>query len=115
MPLLRLEVGTPVPAAKKEALLKGASKILANVIGKPEAYVMVTLAECAGTFAGQAGPMVFADVRSIGGLDRKTNGALAQALCDLLERELSVAPDRIYLNFTDVAASSWGWNGHTFG
>ncbi|MGA2180101.1 MAG: phenylpyruvate tautomerase MIF-related protein [Verrucomicrobiota bacterium] len=24
-------------------------------------------------------------------------------------------PDRIYLNFTDVPAANWGWNGNTFG
>jgi phenylpyruvate tautomerase PptA (4-oxalocrotonate tautomerase family) len=26
-----------------------------------------------------------------------------------------VPPDRIYLNFTDVPAGNWGWNGDTFG
>ena len=115
MPLLRLEVGTPVPAAKKEALIKAASKVVADCTGKPESYVMVTLTECAGSLAGQVGPMAFADVRGIGGLDKKTNGNLAKALGDLLKKELNIAPDRIYLNFTDVAASNWGFKGSTFG
>ena len=115
MPLLRLEVATPVPAQKKEALIKAASKIVADTTGKPEGYVMVTLAECAGSLAGQVGPVAFADVRGIGGLDKKTNGALSKALCDLLKKDLNIAPDKVYLTFTDVPATNWGWKGNTFG
>ena len=115
MPLLRLEIGMPVAGQKKEALLRTASKIIADNTGQPESYVMVVLTEGSGVLGGQTGPVAFADVRSIGSLDKKTNGALAQALCDLLKRELDIAPDRVFLNFAEVAATKWAWKGSTVG
>ena len=44
-------------------------------------------------------------------------GALrvSQKICKLLNDSLGVPKDLIYLNFTEVAASNWGWNGSTFG
>jgi phenylpyruvate tautomerase len=55
------------------------------------------------------------DIRSIGGLNDDVNRQLSQRIATLLNESLGVPPDRIYLNFTDVPAGSWGWNGDTFG
>jgi hypothetical protein len=73
------------------------------------------LSEGSGILGGQTGPIAFADVRRIGSLDRKANGALARALCDLLKKELDIAPDRVFLNFTEVEATKWAWKGSTVG
>jgi phenylpyruvate tautomerase PptA (4-oxalocrotonate tautomerase family) len=43
------------------------------------------------------------------------NRQLSQKLCRLLNESLGVPESRIYLNFTEVAASNWGWKGATFG
>jgi phenylpyruvate tautomerase PptA (4-oxalocrotonate tautomerase family) len=115
MPLLRLEVSIPVQAAKKELLLAQASKILTELTAKPEAVVMVTLVECAAVLGGRGGPIVFADVRAIGGLDKKTNVALVRALSELFKKELDVDVDRIYFNFIELAATHWGSRGGTVG
>ena len=42
MPLLRLETGAAFPEDKGKALLASLSKAVAETIGKPEQYVMVT-------------------------------------------------------------------------
>ncbi|MDI6774641.1 MAG: phenylpyruvate tautomerase MIF-related protein [Verrucomicrobiota bacterium] len=52
---------------------------------------------------------------AIGGLDKNTNAAITKALCGLLQKELSIPPDKVCLNFTDVPASNWGWKGSAFG
>ncbi|MBU6411280.1 MAG: hypothetical protein KGJ60_04600 [Verrucomicrobiota bacterium] len=36
-------------------------------------------------------------------------------VCRLLNQSLGVPPNRIHLNFTEVEAGNWGWNGKTFG
>jgi phenylpyruvate tautomerase len=115
MPLLRLEVSAQVPQGRRETLLRAASKIMADVTGKPEAYVMVTLSVCSSTMGGQVTPVAFADVRGIGGMSKSTNVTLSKSLCDLLQKELGIPPDKVYLNFTDVPATNWGWKGNTFG
>ncbi|MEE8343261.1 MAG: phenylpyruvate tautomerase MIF-related protein [Gammaproteobacteria bacterium] len=39
---------------------------------------------------------------------------MSQALCGLMQQELGVAQDRVYVEFSDVPRKMWGWNGGTF-
>jgi len=43
------------------------------------------------------------------------NQQLSQKIGSLLNESFGVSPDRVYLNFPDVPAANWGWNGDTFG
>jgi phenylpyruvate tautomerase PptA (4-oxalocrotonate tautomerase family) len=115
MPLLRLQTTVTPTAEQQPSLLAALSRIVTEAIGKPEQYVMVTLETTPMLLAGQPGPAAFADVRSIGGLNSRVNKQIAQQLCALLEQSLAIPPARVYLNFSDVPASHWGWNGGTFG
>ena len=65
--------------------------------------------------SGQPGDAAFVDIRSIGGLNDGVNRQLARKIGSLLTEMPGVRADRIYLNFTDVPAGNWGWNGDTFG
>ena len=115
MPLLKLETTVALADDQKKTLLAALSKIVAGTIGKPEQYVMVTIAPAAILMSGKPGDAAFVDLRSIGGLGGDVNQQLAQKIGSLLKESLGVPPDRIYLNFTDVSAANWGWNGDTFG
>jgi len=115
MPLLKLQVSATVPDEKKESLLAESSRIIAEVTGKPETYVMVMLEEGAAAMGGRNVSAAFADVRGIGGLTREVNAGISAGLCDLLKRDLDIEPDNVYLNFTDVPGTNWGWKGDLFG
>ena len=115
MPLLKLETTVALADDKKRALLESLSKIVAGTIGKPEQYVMVTVTPAAALMSGKPGAAAFVDIRSIGGLNGNVNQQLAQKVCAALKESLGVSPDRVYLNFSDVPAGNWGWNGETFG
>jgi len=43
------------------------------------------------------------------------NRQLSRKICALLVPSLQVPQNRIYLNFGEVEAGSWGWNATTFG
>jgi len=115
MPLLKLETTVVVPEDKRKALLASLSTAVAGTIGKPEQYVMVTVTQAAMLMSGKPGNAALVDIRSIGGLSGDVNRKLSQQICKLLTDSLGVSPDRVYVNFTDVQASDWGWNGTTFG
>ena len=115
MPLLKLETTVPLPEEKGKALLAELSKAVAGTIGKPEQYVMITVSQSAMLMSGKSGDAAFVDIRGIGGLGGETNRKLSQQVCKLLKESLGLSPDRVYLNFTDVEAGNWGWNGSTFG
>jgi phenylpyruvate tautomerase PptA (4-oxalocrotonate tautomerase family) len=115
MPLLKLETTIALNEEKRKALLADLSGVVAETIGKPEEYVMVTVNPAAILMSGKSGDAAFVDLRSIGGLSANMNRQLSEKICRLLSQSLGVPPDRIYLNFTEVEAGNWGWDGNTFG
>jgi phenylpyruvate tautomerase PptA (4-oxalocrotonate tautomerase family) len=115
MPLLKLETTVALSDEKRKTVLPALSRIVAETIGKPESYVMVTINPSAMLMSGKSGDAAFVDVRSIGGLSADVNRQLSKKIGTLLNESLGVARDRIYLNFSDVDAANWGWNGSTFG
>ncbi|MDJ0763989.1 MAG: phenylpyruvate tautomerase MIF-related protein [Myxococcota bacterium] len=115
MPLLRLYTSVDVTGSKRDELLKTLSGIVAKAIGKPESYVMVTLRQEPICMGGTIGPSAFVDVYSIGGLSRSVNRDISKQVCQLLNQQIDVPTDRVYLNFTNMDRENWGWNSSTFG
>ncbi|MDS4031531.1 MAG: phenylpyruvate tautomerase MIF-related protein [Candidatus Contendobacter sp.] len=115
MPLLALQTSVHLSNQQRHNLLAPLSKIVAECIGKPERYVMVTVGEAAMLMGGAEDSAAYADIRSIGGLNREVNRKLSERICTLLQEQLAIPPDRVYLGFTSVSAENWGWNGGTFG
>ena len=115
MPLLALHTSVPLSEQQRQDLLAPLSQVLVEGIGKPERYVMVTVDAAAIRMAGTEGPAAHVEIRSIGGLNGSANRKLSERLCALLQERLGIPPDRVYLNFTNVSAENWGWNGGTFG
>jgi phenylpyruvate tautomerase len=56
---------------------------------------------------------VFIELKSIG-LDNSDANILTADLCDLVENELSVEKNRVYIEFVSPPGALWGWNGETF-
>lgn len=114
MPLLRIQTNQPIEQGKHQRLLSNASQVVAEQLGKPERYVMVSL-ESNNTmlFAGSDAPLAFLELKSIGLPESRTT-ELSQALCGLMQQELGVPQDRVYVEFSDAPRKMWGWNGGTF-
>jgi phenylpyruvate tautomerase PptA (4-oxalocrotonate tautomerase family) len=115
MPLLKLETTVALADDKRKALLTALSRIVAETVGKPEQYVMVAASPAVIVMSGKPGDAAFVEVRSIGGLSQDVNRRLSEKICRALNESLGVPTNRIYLNFADVVAGDWGWNGQTFG
>ena len=116
MPLLSILSSTvPAPARRAEAL--GAlSRLLAHELDKPLAYVMVAIEQPLDmSFGGDAAaPSCYAELKNVGTLPAQRFESLSAVLCAELSRTFQVAPDRIYIEFTNADGSQWGWNGTTF-
>lgn len=114
MPYLKIQINRPLDAEKSKALLAAASQQMAKELAKPERYVMVELAaNPAMLFGGTDEPAAYVELKSIG-LPTGQTKALSQAIAALLESSVGIAPSRVYVEFTDVKGSLWGWNGSTF-
>ncbi len=114
MPYLRIQTNHSVTAAEKTSLARQASALVARELGKPESYVMVEIApEQTMIFGGNDAPCAYLELKSIG-LPATRTGNLSRALCQLVDTALKIPPNRIYIEFTDVDASHWGWDSSTF-
>jgi len=114
MPLLKIHTNQSLDNAAQTALMQKASAKVAELLGKPERYVMITL-EAGQTmlFAGSDAPLAYLELKSIGLPDDATP-SLSAALCQLINEQLDIAQDRIYIEFSDAERHQWGWDGHTF-
>lgn len=117
MPMLRIETSAELGADKARDVASKGSVLLAKALGKPEQYVMTSVSRAAAmSMAGKTEtPCAFCVVRSIGGLTPDRCKELSRLICDFIEAELGVAPECVYLNFAEIDADSWGWDGTTFG
>ena len=114
MPLLKIQTNTVIEDEKTQSLLKVASQRLAQALGKPEQYMMVSVESgLPMMFAGTGEPAAFAELRGIG-LPVSKTGELSRLICEMIESELGISADRIYINFADVPRNLWGWNRQTF-
>jgi phenylpyruvate tautomerase PptA (4-oxalocrotonate tautomerase family) len=117
MPLIQLDTSCSLSDPnKKQALAKTLSRLAADGIGKPEQYVMACVHDnVAMTMGGAPGPCALVTVKSIGGLSKTVNQALAAQVGQVLQKELAIAQNRVYLTFEELAPTNWAWNGKTFG
>jgi len=114
MPYLKIQTNRSVEEPERTRLMQRASRTVAECLGKSERYVMVALERDAPMwFAGSDSPLAFLELKSIA-LPEARTGELSQALCELVNAELGIDKERVYIEFQDAPRKMWGWNGGTF-
>ncbi len=113
MPFIQINTSSKSVVGDDDLLQKDISRIVADLTRKPENYVMTILQrDTKMTFAGSDEPCCFIKVKSIGAL---SPSSMSKCLCDLIASKTNINMNRIYIEFIDVKASNWGFNGSTFG
>ena len=117
MPLIELDTSCDLlTQEKREGLARQLSRLAAQGIGKPEQYVMACVRDnVAMSMSGTSEAAALVLVKSIGGLSRDVNQGLAAEISSVLQAELGIAAERIYLTFTELPPTHWGWKAGTFG
>lgn len=114
MPYLRIQTNQELGHHKKQELLQQASSAVATGLGKPEKYVMVSIAPMQPmVFAGSDAPCAYLELKSIGLPTNKTKD-LSSALCQLIHDTTGIKANRVYIEFADAPREMWGWDGGTF-
>ena len=112
MPFIQINTSSK-SVVNNDLLQREISKMVADLTGKPENYVMTMIVSNSKmTFAGSDEPCCFIKIKSIGSL---YPSAMSKSLCELIASKTNINTNRIYIEFIDVKASNWGFNGSTFG
>ena len=113
MPFIQVNTSSKSVVENDDLLQKDISKMVADLTRKPENYVMTMIQRnLKMTFAGSDEPCCFIKVKSIGSL---TPSSMSKSLCQLVASKTNINTNRIYIEFIDIEASNWGFNGSTFG
>jgi phenylpyruvate tautomerase PptA (4-oxalocrotonate tautomerase family) len=110
MPLMIIKTSAPFSKKKAEEILKAATKVLVDV-GRKESHAMVLLQKVEGAMGGKPGSVAFAEFRSMVGLTHEFNHKITEQLTPVLENMLGIPGHNIYINFTTVPETAWGWEG----
>jgi phenylpyruvate tautomerase len=114
MPMLKIQTNIILADESKKTLAALASSTVAGILGKPERYVMVGIEENPSMlFGGSDAPLAYLELKSIG-LPESQTSEFSARLAKLLEEQLGLPADRVYIEFADAPRNMWGWNGGTF-
>ena len=112
MPFIQINTSSK-SVVDNESLQKEVSKMVADLTGKPETYVMTMIqSDSQMSFAGSDEPCCFIKLQSIGALNPTS---MSRHLCKLIASKTNIKTNRIYIELMDVNASNWGFNSSTFG
>ena len=112
MPFFKIE--TNHPPNDIDTMMKKASGFIANLLNKPEHYVMISIeTDPQMMFGGTMGPTAFVQLKSIG-LPMDKCAAFSEKICRFINNEIGVPPDRVFIDFTNLKRNMFGWNGNTF-
>jgi phenylpyruvate tautomerase len=112
MPLLDLTTNTRI--ADCQHIAEQVSKLTAELLGKPESYVMVKIQpEQTLIFGGTDEPAAHVKLKSLG-LPESNTADFSSKLCSFISSERGIKSARIYIEFANPERHMWGWSGKTF-
>ena len=114
MPLLQVTSNIALSETEKSNALQTLSKTVSELLGKSEDYIMTSWTTAKMTMSGSESPAVFIELRSLR-FPGEEAPRMSKEICERLSLTVDVRQERVFLNFSDVAPSLWGWNGKTFG
>ncbi len=114
MPYIKISTTEKTDKAVLEEIKAEMGRAIALIPGKTESWLMVEIeCECNMWLAGTSdGGCAMVDVHVFGALDGKYANAVTAKVTDVLGEKLGLAPDRIYVKYTEY--DKWGWNGSNF-
>ncbi|NXC62337.1 MIF factor, partial [Aleadryas rufinucha] len=87
---------------------------LSKALGKPAQYVAIQISpDRVMSFGDSTDPCAMCFLYSIGKIGEQENKIYSKLLCDLLNKQLKIPSDRIYISFFDISSGNVGWNNTT--
>lgn len=113
MPLITLATNQEIK--DKPSLCLDLSKSAAQLLNKPESYVMALVEDNqALSFAGNHEPAAYLQLKSLDLPEDQTAG-YSEKISAMITEHTGIPANRIYIEFSSPARHLWGWNSGTFG
>ncbi|MBQ8182672.1 MAG: hypothetical protein IJ025_02075 [Clostridia bacterium] len=114
MPYINLKTTKMLTPENCENLKSAFGKAIECFPGKTENWLMVGLEDGARLwFKGDASQdSAIVDVELLGNVSKESSETMTVKVCNILQKELGISPDRVYVKYKGYA--DWGWNNMNF-
>lgn len=114
MPYMKLTTTAKVTPQTADAIKADFGKAIENFPGKSEQWLMVAIEDGIPMWmrGDNSADTAMVDVELLGAVNKNASNSMTAAVCEILEKNLGIAPDRVYVKYTGY--SDWGWNGGNF-
>ncbi len=114
MPFINLKTNIEISKEKEKSLKVCLGKAIEQIPGKSESWLMVNLEDKQRMYFKGDGskPLAFIEVQLLGKATRESYEAMTRELCALMEKELSISPNSVYVKYEEL--EHWGWNNGNF-
>lgn len=111
MPCINSKVTIKMSEEKKEAVKAKLAQAAATILGKSENWLMVGFEDGYDLYfqGNKDGESAFVEVSIYGNASASAFNSMTGEICKILESELSIPKNRIYVKYQEV--QNWGWNG----
>jgi phenylpyruvate tautomerase PptA (4-oxalocrotonate tautomerase family) len=107
-----INVSTSIKVDDKKKLLEDISILISSLTNKSKRFVMTKLEDNCEMYFEDQSYCCFLEIKSIGSLDPSE---MAKPISNFIYEKMGIPLEKIYIYFEDIPASSWAWNGRTFG
>ncbi len=114
MPFIKVETNVAMDDAKSMDTAKALSALAADMLGKPESYVMALFeGGKALAYGGSDEAAAYVSLDSIG-LPEDRTAEFSSVICSFLESAMGIPGSRVYIAFGDIQRNLFGWDSRTF-
>ncbi len=110
MPYISTTVNIGISSRREQALKERMGRAIELLPGKTESWLMLQFQDNASLyFKGSNEPCAICQVKLFGSASEEDYANLTRALTDILQEELELDGDRVYVTYEEIG--TWGWNG----
>ena len=113
MPFINTMTSVKISDEKANSIKAKLGKAIEAFPGKTENWLMIGFNdECKMYFKGSNEDCAYIEISIFGSVEPSAADKMTALVTDIINEELGVAPDRIYIKYE--GATDWGWNGSNF-
>ena len=113
MPFIETTTSVAISGKREQAIKERMGKAVELIPGKSEGWLMLSFRDNVSMyFKGEDDPCAICQVKLFGSASEEAYAALTEALTEIINDELDIDPDRIYVTYEEIGV--WGWNGGNF-
>ncbi|MCX7003736.1 MAG: phenylpyruvate tautomerase MIF-related protein [bacterium] len=113
MPFISITTNVTLTTQHEVRIKSETARIMNDIAGKPEEWLMIAIQPATLLFfQGTSDPRTaYVEIKYIGAFAAELKEKIVKGIAKLLQEEIGVSPDRLYVHYAGSSAADWAWSG----